>query len=237
MGAVFCCDLLAILYAKSVEALFAPVMRFCERTTPYVLGQEVWNDWTHLAFFAGCAVALWWHGHKGNLRTLNGLLAAWIGVIGLASTSLHLYPIGLTYLLDGLGITVFMALFTYQAPKLLRGYSHAQALKFSGAFLLATALCGLPSKLIGQEWLTLTFLPSLVFIAWLARTAATPHARCNFAWATGVFALSMAAHGLDLPTCTLTQGHGTHWLWHVCNGLMLTLLVTTLPIAKRAKGA
>jgi hypothetical protein len=220
-----------------MEALFAPVMRFCERTTPYLLGQEGLNDWTHLAFFLSCAIALWWHSRHGTLRHMNGFLAAWIGVIGLASMSLHLYPIGLTYLADTSAITIFMALFTYHAPRQLRGYRHGQALRLSGAFLLATALCGLPSKLIGQEWLTLTFLPSLAFMAWLACTATTAHARRNFMWATGVFGISMSAHGLDLPTCRLTGGLGTHWLWHVCNGLMLGLLVTALPIAKPSKRA
>jgi hypothetical protein len=219
------------------EAFFSPVHRFCERTTPFLLGQEVLNDWTHLAFFLGCAIAVWWHSRHGTVRNINGLLAAWIGIIGLASMSLHLYPIGLTYLADTSAITIFMALFTYHAPRQLRGYRPAQALRLSGAFLLATALCGLPSKLIGQEWLTLTFLPSLVFMAWLARTAVTAHARRNFGWATAVFTLSMAAHGADLPTCALTGGYGTHWLWHVCNGLMLTLLVTALPLAKPTKRA
>ncbi len=215
-----------------LEAFFAPVDRFCERTTPYVMGQEVLNDWTHLAFFAACFVACYGLWRRGQFRGLPRVLALWIGVIGVASTSLHLYPIGLTYLADTTAIAVFMALYTAYAPQVLRGFTPRQGLQFMGAFLLATVLFGLPSKLMGQEYLTLTFLPSLAFMVWLATTAQPAKQRRYYAAAAAAFALSMAAHAADLPTCALTQGHGTHWLWHLCNGLMLGLLVLGLPVAK-----
>ena len=218
---------------EMLEWLWQPVDRVCERTTPLLLGQEVLNDWTHAAFFVGCAVAVWFHFRHTRLQGWNVGLALWIGVIGLASTSFHLYPIGLTYVADSLAIMVFMALYTYWATRVLRGFTHSQSLTFSGGFLLATALCGVPSRVVGPEVLTLTFLPSLMFMAWLATTAATPLARRNFRLATSDFALSMLAHMADLPLCAATHGHGLHWLWHVCNGVMLALLVTALPKIQR----
>lgn len=205
--------------------LFTPIDRFCERTTPFLMGQEVLNDYTHFAFFLGCAAACYSLYQRGQWHGLPKFLSVWLGVIGLASTSLHLYPIGLTYLADTTAIAVFMAVFTYHATRTVKHFAHAQALTFSLAFLLCTALASLPSRIFGQEFLTISFLPSLMFMVWLAITGAPAKQHTWFGFAASVFSISMAAHAADLPTCHLTHGIGTHWLWHICNGLTLFLLI------------
>ena len=53
--------------------------------------------------------------------------------------------------------------------------------------------------------------------------------------AGGVFALSLGFRTLDAPLCG-TLPLGTHFLWHLLNGLMLWLLLRALILHGRVPG-
>ncbi|MCU0700388.1 MAG: hypothetical protein MUC96_28085, partial [Myxococcaceae bacterium] len=99
---------------------------------------------------------------------------------------------------------------------------------------LSGVLGSLAGMLEAQQ--QLAYVPALALLIGAGWVCAG-HPRKLLWLGAAAFAVALVMHAADLPTCALTQGHGTHWLWHICNGLMLTLLVTALPIAKRAKGA
>ncbi len=55
-------------------------------------------------------------------------------------------------------------------------------------------------------------------------------ARHHMAAATAVFCLSLLLRTIDLMTCEATQGHGTHFLWHLLNGLMVGILLHAMVV-------
>ena len=77
---------------------------------------------------------------------------------------------------------------------------------------------------------SLQYLPALIALAAFAGIAlARRHpARRLVAGATLVFFLSLLFRTIDLQVCAATGGVGTHFLWHLLNGLMVGLLLQAL---------
>lgn len=156
-------------------------------------------------------------------RTLVALAAA----IGFGSFAWHATGEAWAQWADVLPILAFVLVFLASALTRLCGVGLRTALvacvALVGSAALAIALFGRAlngSVAYAPVWFGLLGLTLL-----LRRRA--PRARPAFALATLLFAISLAFRTLDLALCEATASHGTHWLWHVCNSLLLALLMHT----------
>jgi hypothetical protein len=212
---------------------------YCERTGPG-LWNEPLNAVTNFAFIIAGAMAwrLWrnepglgWR-NSGDLLFLIVLLFA----IGIGSALWHTFATRWAMYADELPILVFINVFllaflvriarlrwlgTSIFFVLFHLLNHAVGTSFPRDFLNG-------SIFYGPAWATLVVMA--VFLA--------VHGHCvarYFALAAGIFTVSLVFRTIDQAVCPAFL-LGTHFVWHVCNAAMLSLLLTALirSAAKRA---
>ena len=203
---------------------------YCERLGPEFWAEPV-NAVTNLAFIVAAVVGWRAFVHRGG----DDLAIAWLVVVvtavGIGSFLFHTLATVWAALADVLPITLFIL--SYLALVLRRGF----ALRWWAA--LALTLLFLPAStaveagveravgdaLGGSEG----YLPALAALvvcgAWLARRGqALGRALLT---AAGLFALSLTFRTLDMPLCPVIP-LGTHFLWHLLNGVLLGWLILSL---------
>jgi hypothetical protein len=192
---------------------------YCERLGPGLWGEPL-NSLSNLAFLV--AAVLVWRLAAGD--RLGRVLAGLIGLIFVASSVFHLVATRWAAVADSVSILVFALVYAVLFARVF--YRWRFAWLAAPAFLaltVATALLGgglYLSALIGLG----------IFVALLAfeRDAYWTH----FAVAGAVFALSLSLRTLDRDVCAYVPV-GTHFLWHLLNGLVLYLVSRTLVLKNR----
>ena len=198
---------------------------YCERTGPGLLAEPV-NAVTNLAFLLA-ALACWrLAGRQGvlsaDIRLLTGLMAA----IGIGSGLFHTFATGWSQLLDILPILLFQVVYLWAYGRRIIGMGTGW-LVTAILLLVSTALYGrqFPDLLNGS----LIYAPALVMLISLG-TYHYRHAAVQPALllqATGVFLLSLSMRTMDEAVCAHLP-LGTHFLWHLLNGLLVYLIVRGL---------
>ncbi|WP_370973088.1 hypothetical protein [Amycolatopsis sp. cg9] len=187
---------------------------YCERVAPGLWGEPL-NSLSNLAFLVA-AVLVW--RLAGGDRT-GRLLAGLIGLVFVASSVFHLVATRWAAVADSgaiLGfVLVYAVVFTREYWSRQWGWLAAPAFL---ALTVVTAVLGgglYLSALIGLG----------VFAAVLAfqRDPRWTH----FAVAGAVFALSLSLRTLDRDVCDYVPA-GTHFLWHLLNGVVLYLVSPVL---------
>ncbi len=203
---------------------------YCERLGPEFWAEPV-NAVTNLAFIVAAVVG--WRAFRR--RGGDDLAVAWLVVVvtavGIGSFLFHTVATVWAALADVLPITIFIL--SYLALVLRRGFALPwwAALGLTVVFLPVStaveagvgALAG--DALGGSEG----YLPALAALvvcgAWLAgRDHALGRALLV---AAGLFAVSLTFRTLDMPLCPVFP-LGTHFLWHLLNGLLLGWLILAL---------
>lgn len=212
----------------------ASVDLYCER-----IGSGFWaepvNALTNLAFVLA---AIW--GAVSARRLGVGHPVAWAlivlaGLIGVGSFLFHTYATNWAELADTAPIWSFVAIFVLAAMRYVGGMSPARVARVSGlvigAAVLTVALLAMtegsdptsaPDPLNGSGQYAPALLALMVF-AILTRLRGHPSANWILA-ATAVFLMSLAFRTLDRDICA-TLPLGTHFMWHLLNGLMVGLLL------------
>ena len=199
---------------------------YCERTGPEFWSEPV-NALTNLAFVVA---GLW--GLAAVRRRGGGgfaeLLCWWAVAIGIGSFLFHTFATRLTMWADILPIAGFTLAYTLLNLRRYLGYDWPRALAIFLAFYVAV---GVLTALV-PDWLREAsngstgylppFLARAVFGAWLVR-AGHPAGWYNLA-AAGIFVVSVTFRALDPVVCEAIP-LGTHFLWHVLNGLLLGALL------------
>ena len=203
---------------------------YCERLGPEFWAEPV-NAVTNLAFIVAAVVGWRAFVHRGG----DDLAIAWLVVVvtavGIGSFLFHTLATVWAALADVLPITLFIL--SYLALVLRRGFALRwwAALALTVVFLPVStaveagvgALAG--DALGGSEG----YLPALAALvvcgAWLA--ARTHTLGRPLLVAAGLFALSLTFRTLDMPLCPVFP-LGTHFLWHLLNGLLLGWLIVSL---------
>jgi hypothetical protein len=212
---------------------------YCERT-----GSGLWNEplnfVTNVAFIVAAVMALrLWRAERG-LTWRNGwdllLLVALLFAMGLGSALWHTFATRWSLSADTIPIMLFINVFllaflvrlarlgwlgTLALFALFHLFNRAVESAFPRDFLNG-------SIFYGPAWATL-----LVMTAVLAARK-QPGAQ-DFALATGVFSVALVLRTIDHAVC-LAIPIGTHFLWHVCNAIVLYLLLAAL-IRTAASGA
>lgn len=205
-------------------------MIYCEQLLA-VAGFEPWNALTNAAFLLAA-----WLGWRSFARTGSAVppsarvLVALCGLIGLGSFAWHATGAPWAQWADVVPILGFVLVFLYVALRALLGapapLAVAACAALIGAALVAMRLFG--PALNGSiayvpVWLSLL---ACSVVLHLRGSAAWP----RFALATLLFAVSLTFRSIDLAVCAATHSRGTHWLWHLCNALLLYVLMQALAL-------
>ena len=192
---------------------------YCERLDASFWAEPI-NAISNLSFIVA-GFFLW--RLKSHRSTL---MATLVILIGLGSFSFHTFANRLTGLLDVLAIALYLVAFAFLIPK---QWSRNSLLIQLGSVLMLIVSIVLAQSLMSYLKPALPWLPSGMYIgAWLALMMfalitqySNLHA-ARFLWlAVIVFPFSLLSRQIDMPLCDSIGG--THWLWHLFNGLTLYL--------------
>jgi len=198
---------------------FDSVDIYCERLEASFWAEPI-NAISNLSFIVA-GFFLW------RLRSSHSkLIATLVILIGLSSFSFHTFANRLTGLLDVLTIALYLLTFAFLIPK---QWSRNSILIQLGSVLLLILSIVLAQLLISHLKPALPWLPPGVYLgAWLALivfalvTQYSNLSAAHFLWmAVIVFPTSLLSRQIDMPLCDSIGG--SHWLWHLLNGLTLYL--------------
>jgi hypothetical protein len=198
---------------------FNSVDIYCERLDASFWAEPI-NATSNLSFIVA-GFFLW------RLRSSRSrLMAILIIVISLGSFSFHTFANRLTGLIDVLAIALYLLTFAFLIPK---QWSRNSILIQLGSIILLILSIVLAHLLISYLKPTLPWLPPAMYLgAWLALimyALATQYSNlsaAHFLWmAVIVFPTSLLSRQIDMPLCDYIGG--SHWLWHLLNGLTLYL--------------
>jgi hypothetical protein len=193
---------------------------YCERLGPG-LWAEPFNALSNLAFFVA-AWALWRLARqRGGPDLEGGILLGLLLSIGIGSSLYHTFATGWARWLDVGPILLFQLWFLWIYARRVICLGWPGSLGLVAAFLLGGALMYLDPTLLNRSIL---YLPALLFVTglgiWHRRHAREPGL---LLLAAGVLLLSLTFRTLDLAICE-RFAIGSHFLWHLLNGLVLYLV-------------
>jgi hypothetical protein len=198
---------------------FNSVDIYCERLDPSFWAEPI-NAISNLSFIVA-GFFLW------RLRSPRStLIAILVILIGLGSFSFHTFANRLTGLFDVLAIALYLVAFAFMIPK---QWSRNSLLIQLGSVLILIASIVLAQLLMSYLKPAPLWLPSGMYLgAWFALIMfalitqySNMHA-ARFLWlAVVIFPASLVSRQLDMPLCDSIGG--SHWLWHLLNGLTLYL--------------
>ena len=223
------------------------VFLYCERGSSEALFAEPFNAASNAAFLlAALGALLLLFRRPQEMRSADHfLLIALVFVIGLGSLAFHLLADRASLLADVIPIDVFMLVYLgFALNRFLGvppGWTMLTLIGFAAIVFLTMQLkcwgggIGFPgSEVTGaSECLngSLAYLPALLAMAIVGGLLAErKHPAAPFIlWAALIFAISVTFRSLDLALCDACQIQGrrigTHFVWHLLNGLALFLLL------------
>ena len=200
----------------------APLDHYCERVAAG-LWNEPLNVTSNLAFLIAAGVILAQRHRAAWADQGLVVLAVLGGIVGLGSILFHIFANGWSLLADMIPIAVFIYAFVFVALRRFLGAGALGAgLGTMGLYLLSPWLEALLRPILGAS---AAYAPGLV--ATFGVAAAAPALRRGPAppllLAAGLaFAVALIFRLLDQPLCGSWPA-GTHFLWHLFNGLSIGL--------------
>lgn len=200
--------------------MLEPIDAYCERTSAAYWAEPV-NAVTNLTFL----VAAWimWRRTAGLPlgRAMCGVLAA----IGVGSYLFHTHANGLTAALDVGPILMFILLYIYAATRDLLGQ---RGLVPFGAILLffpyASGVALALGQVLGSSAAYASIPPLILAYALAVGRTRLAQTGWGMALGAGILIVSLTFRTLDGPLCDALP-LGTHFLWHVLNGVMLGWMI------------
>jgi len=229
------------------ETLGEHVFLYCERGTSEALLAEPINAASNGAFLlaALCGLALLLLRPREQRSGDHYLLISLVFLIGLGSLAFHLYATSATELADVLPIFVFMLVYLgFALNRFLGapvGWTVLLVIGFTALMAATTQVkcwgggIGIPGadvqgvrRCLNGSLFYLPALGALIAVGLLLeerRHAAAPY----LLWAAAILVVSVTLRTLDMALCDriVLEGRkiGTHFAWHVLNGLALFLLL------------
>lgn len=201
---------------------------YCERTAAG-LWQEPLNTLSNLAFLFAAALLLRRYLQRYRGRLAEGwwqlILIALLGAIGVASGLWHLTGERWAMLADALCIagftSTFLLVFLVRVAQ-LRVHSAIAVFALYQTFNWGFLQTLPPDLLNGSVFYLPTAFALILLTGWLHYQG---HAlRQVYAWASGLFLLSLSLRSVDLAWCDVWP-IGTHFLWHLLNAWLMYLLL------------
>ena len=202
-------------------------MVYCEQLHASA-GFEPWNALTNAGFL--CAAAVGWLAFRraGLLRSAAPQSLVWLcAAIAIGSFAWHATGAPWAQWADVLPILGFVLVYLMAALTALGGHGWRGG-SAACAVLVASAVA---LTLVAGRALngSVAYVPvwfALLVLTLLLRRQRSPAYRA-FALAVLLFAVSLIFRTMDLDLCRLSRV-GTHWLWHLCNAVLLAHLMRTL---------
>jgi len=202
----------------------AHVDGYCERLEPGIWAEPI-NALTNLAFILG---ALWvWPRIKGDRGAQ--VLAVVLFFIGVGSGLFHTFAQGWAAAADVLAIIAYVLAYLYLATLRMIGLSRgfailAVVLFFPYAIVTSLGVLAIFGPMNGSQ----SYMPVLFMIAGFAiATRAKPKLSRGLWISVALLTLSIFLRSIDEAICA-SLPIGTHFLWHIINGIMLTHMVLVM---------
>lgn len=206
---------------------------YCERLEPGLLSEPL-NAVTNAAFFIAAISALLLARKEAALDWRSGLLIGLVFVIGTGSTLFHTFATLWAMMSDSIPILIYQIAFIALYAWKVMGWNKWRVLTLLGLFFLAQYAASFAPR----AWIngSMEYAPAWVFLLGLALWHIKGAARERFGLlaAAGVFTVSLAFRSVDNALCAQIP-LGTHFLWHMLNGVLL-YLTTRAYILNAGKG-
>ena len=201
---------------------FHPLNNYCERQLAGFWGEPV-NTLTNLIFIAlGLILAL-----KTKANRFCFYFSLQIIAIGIASSIFHTFANNLGAFLDIASIIVFGMTYIFAVNLCFLNVSYFLSFliamllvpfSFAVSFLTMVSL----GELNGSSWY-ISFVILFLIYAFLLRRICSDFSRVLL-YSTAFFVLSIIFRSIDHAFCNIIPV-GTHFIWHIMNGILLSLLV------------
>ncbi|MEM1267611.1 MAG: hypothetical protein AAGI50_16515 [Pseudomonadota bacterium] len=209
---------------------------YCERLDPSFWAEPV-NALTNAAFLIAALVCLRLPAVRADWGTL--LLTGILTAIGIGSFLFHTFATRWALLSDVIPIQLFIFAYVFLATR--RFFSAPIWASVIAMILVVPYSAGLGAVLLpitGPLNGSLGYVPTMILIALygaalLRRSPATAY---GLLMGAGLLALSLFFRTADAPVCG-SFPLGTHFLWHMINGLLLGWMIYVMAAHPRAKGA
>ncbi|WP_322893837.1 MULTISPECIES: ceramidase domain-containing protein [unclassified Yoonia] len=198
----------------------SPINAYCERLDPSFWSEPI-NAITNLAFIIA---AIWvWPRSKG--LPLAQALTAILFIIGVGSFLFHTFATPWAALMDVAPIGAFILLYLFAVHRDIIGLGFWKALAattlfFPFAAIVVPVINWLPFVGISGFYWTVPILLTGYGLALHNK----PGIRQGFLTGAAILGLSITARSLDETLCNALP-IGTHFLWHVLNGVMLGYMI------------
>jgi len=198
---------------------------YCERTGTGLLAEPI-NAVTNMSFVIA-AIAIWYLAKRLNLLSYGiWLLIGLMVSIGIGSGLFHTFATSWARILDIVPILLFQVAFLWIYGR--------RVIRLPSDNLVIVVIIFLVSAYFGRQFPhllngSLIYAPALMLLMGLGiyhyRHARSQHTL--LLWASGVFLLSLFFRANDMAVCEYVT-FGTHFLWHIFNGVLVYLVVHTL---------
>lgn len=203
---------------------------YCERLGPAFWAEPL-NAATNAAFIVAALVGLVLALRSGRLDGPVVWLVAVTFAVGTGSFLFHTFATVWAAMADTTPIMVFILSYFAIAIKRFAGFGWGRSLLLMLAFLAGMLALSAVLRVTVAPYIggSTSYMPALLAVLgvgiWLAARA-HPAGRWLVA-AAAIFAVSLTFRTLDRPLCA-DWPLGTHFLWHLLNGVVLGTLLVAL---------
>jgi len=210
-----------------MSSLLDSVDIYCERTNPLFFAEPL-NAISNIAFIIA-AYLLFKTYKKSQKKDIEALiLLILVGVVGIGSLLFHTLATRWAMLADVIPITAFIFFYLWVCIRRLLGVSNAlSALILIGFYFISTQAEKIPTEYSFNG--SIAYFPSLaaiIIIASLLKIRGKAIANRYF-MAFICFATSLTFRSVDMSVCP-SLSIGTHYMWHILNGLLLFILTKAI---------
>lgn len=202
---------------------------YCERQGPEFWAEPL-NALTNAAFLVAAVLALMLAQRSGRMTGEVLWLSGLVFVIGIGSFLFHTFAVGWAGLMDVIPIAIFIL--SYFSVTLRYYFRLSWLWTAIGTVAFVGGLIGLTillSRLLSGTGVSGTYLAAamaLIGVGGVLWSRGHPAGRWLIG-AAAVFLVSLTFRTMDQPYCDQFPT-GTHWLWHVLNGVVLGTLVVAV---------
>ena len=202
-------------------------MEYCERCGPGLLDEPI-NASTNVAFFIAAWSAWLLAKHRQRLSTGIWMLIGLVVSVGTGSGLWHTFATPWAEALDRIPILMFQLVFLWLYIRGIMGLGRHLAAAIIAGFILIGFLATLLPPILNSS---LIYAPAFLVLVALGiyHYQRCKHERLILIAAAGVFLFALVFRSIDLivgPYFPI----GTHFLWHILNGLNVYLAMRSLII-------
>jgi hypothetical protein len=196
---------------------------YCERTDPSYWSEPI-NAVTNAAFLVAAFVM--WRRTRGLQMPLATTLVIILAAIGVGSYLFHTHGQVWAALADTAPILLFILVYIFAANLHFWGWPLWAALLGTAAFIPYAALLtplfqALPFFEVSSFYWP---VPVLIFAYAVLLRRRAPETARGLALGAGILVASLTFRSLDETLCDAIP-FGTHFMWHILNGLMLGWMI------------